>query len=80
MTAARALPPPLADRLCSLATEHAAACSLIAFSMAMSPQLPLFGVPRRPQKQDLMPVLWVARYVAPAVRASWKSLAVCKSP
>ena len=43
-------------------------------------ELPLFRVPRRPQRQDLLPDLWADRYVAPAVRASWTSLAVCKSP
>ena len=80
MTAARDLLCRLPDCLCALLNGHAAACSLIAFSMAMSPQLPSFGVTRPPQTQDLMRHLRADRYVAPAVRASWTSLAVYKSP
>jgi hypothetical protein len=80
MTAARDLLCRLPDCLCALLNGHAAACSLIAFSMAMSPQLPSFGVPRRPQRQDFMRDLWADRYVAPGVRACPTTLAVCKSP
>jgi hypothetical protein len=70
----------LYDCLCSLLNGHAATRLFVPLSMAVSPQLPLFGVPRRPQRQDLMLNLRADRYVAPAVRASWKSLALCKSP
>jgi len=40
----------------------------------------LFGVTRRLQSLDLMTDLRADRYVAPAVRASWRSCAVSKSP
>jgi len=80
MTAAGDSLSQLADCLCLLLNGHAATRLFVAFSMAVSPQLPLFRVPRRPQRQDLLPDLWADRYVAPAVRASWTSLAVCKSP
>jgi hypothetical protein len=80
MTTARDSPHRLADCLCSLLNGHAATRLFVPFSMAGSPELPLFGVPRRPQRQDLMPDLWADRYVAPAVRASRRSCAVPKSP
>ena len=80
MTAAGDSLSQLADCLCLLLNGHAETRLFVAFSMAVSPQLPLFLVPRRPQRQDLLPDLWADRYAAPAVRASCKSLAVCKSP
>jgi hypothetical protein len=80
MTAIRDSLSQLADSLCSLLNGHVATRLFVPLSMAVSPQLPLFGVPRRPQRQDLMPDLRPDRYGAPAVRASCKSLAVCKSP
>jgi hypothetical protein len=80
MTTARDSPYRLADCLCPLLNGHAANRFFVPFSMAVSLQLPSSGVPRRPQSQDLMPNLWVDRYVAPEVRVSRTSLTVCKSP
>ena len=80
MTAARDSLCRFPDCLCALLIGQAATRSFVPFSMAVSLQLPLSGVPRRPQSQDLMPDLRADRYVAPAVRASRTSLAVHKSP
>ena len=80
MTAARALPPRLADRLCSLLNGHAATRLFVPFSTTGSLQLPLSGVPPRLQRLDLMSDLQADRYVAPAVPAFWTALAVRKSP
>ena len=80
MTAAGDSLSQLADCLCLLLNGHAETRLFVAFSMAVSPQLRLFGVTRPPQTQDLMHHLRADRYVAPAVHASWRSCAVFKSP
>ena len=74
MTATRDSPHRLPDRLCALLNGHAATRLFVLLSMAVSLQLPPFGVSRPPQTQDLMHHLRADRYVAPAVRASWRSV------
>jgi hypothetical protein len=80
MTTVHDSPYRLADCLCSLLNGDAATRLFVPFSMAVSLELPMSGGPQRPQRPDLMPDLGADRYVAPAVRASRTSLAVCKSP
>ena len=80
MTTVPDSPCGLSDCLCSLLNGHAATRLFVPLSMAVSSELALFDVPRRPQRPDLMADLRADRSVAPAVRASRTSLAVCKSP